>query len=119
MKYEITSDNHGKSVDSKIIANSKKSIATKSLRNDDSDPIFDLIISARDAAELLNVTYRQIFTLIREHGLPAHNIGRRVYLSVKELFTWFYQQPYAPQAKTRGKTRKSYFKKLKNSLFKY
>jgi excisionase family DNA binding protein len=118
-QYEIFSDNHGKSVHSKIRGMSKNSTATKSLLNDDSDPIFDLIITAREAAELLNVTYRQVFTLIREHGLPAHNMGRRVYLSVKEIFNWFYQQPYVPKSKQKRKAKKYNLKKITNSLFKY
>lgn len=75
IQYEIFSDNHGKSVHSKICANTKKSTAAKPPHYHDSVPISDLIITASEAAELLNVTYRQVFTLIREHGLPAHNMG--------------------------------------------
>ena len=54
------------------------------------------LLSRRDAAKLLGVTDRHVDRLIRQEGLPAVRLGRRVLIPRDELEQWL-------QARTQRK----------------
>lgn len=56
-----------------------------------------LLLSIREAARLLGVCERTIWTLTKERQLPHVRIGRRVLFSRKALHDWITQQEAANQ----------------------